>query len=106
MINLIKDVFKKKKKEINYENLLWEDIEHELIEALYSRAEELRPTEPKGFSLIRGFFMQPVQSSLSGGIVIGGPTIPVVGLVGNKSGQIYYYALKVLLPEIDLGAIK
>lgn len=47
--------------------------------------------EDKGVTLIDGIFMQPIQNSISGNFIIGGPSVPVVGVVSNKSGRIYYF---------------
>ena len=54
---------------------------------------------PESVSLIDGFINQPIQQELSGNIIIGGPTIPMIAVVGNTSGRIYYFALKALIPE-------
>ena len=53
-------------------------------------------------SLVDGFINQPIQQELSSNIVIGGPSIPMIAVVGNTSGRIYYFALKALIPEIGL----
>ncbi len=44
----------------------------------------------------------PLQSEITGNITIGGPFIPMVGVVGKTSGRIYTYALKILLPDIQI----
>ena len=59
------------------------------------------PGETKGFTVVDGFFNVPIQSELSGSFVIGGPAIPMVAIVGNKTGRIYYFALKVIAPDIE-----
>ena len=53
-----------------------------------------------GFTLIEGFFNQPFQKELTGSFMIGGPTLPMVALVGNTTGRVYYFALKALLPDL------
>jgi hypothetical protein len=57
---------------------------------------------PDDFVLIESFFNQPIQNDLSGQIVIGGPTIPMVALIKKTSGQIYFFALKALLPNLTI----
>lgn len=51
-----------------------------------------------GFTIIEGFIIQPLGEEISGN-VIGGRTIPLVAIVGNTSGRMYYFALKALLPN-------
>ncbi len=48
-------------------------------------------------TLVEGFFMQSFQDTLHG-IQLGGRTVPSIMLVG-ESGQIYFFALKVILPD-------
>lgn len=55
-----------------------------------------------GFSLINGFLNPSVQSEISSGINMGGPSMPMVGLVGNASGRVYAFALKAILPDIEI----
>ena len=50
-----------------------------------------------GFVLIDGFVNQQLQNTLTGGIVVGGPSIPVV----DKTGKLHYLALKIVLPDIS-----
>ena len=51
-------------------------------------------------TLIDWFFMQPVSDTFNWNIIIGGPQIPMIGLIWNESGRVYFIALKALLPEI------
>lgn len=50
--------------------------------------------------LVDGFFMQGFQDTLQG-IQLGGRTVPSIMLVG-ESGQIYFFALKTILPDIQI----
>ena len=43
-----------------------------------------------------------MYKELTGAFVIGGPTIPMIAVVGNNSGRIYFFALKALLPDIEI----
>ena len=54
------------------------------------------------FILVDGFFMLGFQKEISGSFVIGGPSVPAVAIVGKTTGRIYYFALKVLLPDSDI----
>lgn len=48
-------------------------------------------------TLIDGFVNQPVYMELTDSLVLGGPTIPMIMLLGKKSGRIYLFALKAIL---------
>lgn len=61
------------------------------------------PGESDGFILVEGFINVPLQQEISNNMVIGGPNIPMVAIVGNKTGRIYYFALKALINDIDLS---
>lgn len=50
----------------------------------------------KTFSLIDGYFNQPINIDLAGGMVIGGPSIPSVVTACNKCGFLSQHALGAL----------
>lgn len=53
--------------------------------------------------VVNSFLRIPLQDSI-GGIVSGGESnLPAVALVDKDTGQIYYFALKALLPDLELG---
>ncbi len=56
------------------------------------------------FSLMDGYFSQPIQEE-SGGLVIGGPTVPSVVVVCDRCGFIAQHAIGVLglFPREDSG---
>lgn len=58
--------------------------------------------DPEGFILFDGFFNIPFQPILNGSINLGGPTIPAVAIIGNSTGLIHYFALKALVPDIEI----
>lgn len=62
----------------------------------------LVPPDPDGFILIEGFISIPFQQDVGGGISIGGPTIPAIGIVGKSTGLIHTFAVKALLPNIAI----
>jgi hypothetical protein len=84
-------------------NKSFTDLREQIIVALNSRfaIRESFPGESAGFTLIDGFAIQSIQAQ-SGGIVIGGNSIPMVVVVGNTTGRIYYFALKALLPALTV----
>ncbi|HAT9215558.1 TPA: hypothetical protein JBC15_02140 [Legionella pneumophila subsp. pneumophila] len=67
-------------------NIKFTDYREKIIQELNNKKVFLGINEP--VSLIDGFINQPIQQELSGNIVIGGPTIPMVAVVGNNSGRI------------------
>lgn len=77
----------------------FEEYKQQILDSLKAKG-NLGISEP--VSLIEGFVNQPLQKELSGTFNLGGPAIPIVMLLGNNSGRIYYFALKVILPEIKL----
>jgi hypothetical protein len=46
--------------------------------------------------------MLPLQGTISNNTILGGPSIPTIGIVGNTSGRIYTFALKAILPDIQI----
>lgn len=58
--------------------------------------------DPEGFILLDGFFNIPFQPVLNGSINLGGPTIPAVAIIGKSTGLIHYFALKALIPDIEI----
>ena len=76
------------------------DYKQEIIDAINSRQSYLGINEPT--TLIDGFFSQPLQNEFTSDLIIGGPTIPMIMILGNNSGRIYYFALKVLLPDFNV----
>jgi ribosomal protein S27AE len=77
---------------------LTEEQKQQIIKALNDRgvSQPCPRCGNRSFSLIDGYFNQPVQPELSGGLVIGGPTIPSVVTACNKCGFLAQHALGVL----------
>ena len=81
-------------------SLKFSDYREKILEALKEKGPSLGIQE--SVTLIDGFINQPIYKELTGAFVIGGPTIPMVAVVGNKSGRIYFFALKALLPDLKI----
>lgn len=81
------------------ESIKFEEHKEKIIEALRARG-NLGISEP--VTLVEGFVNQPIQNEISNSISIGGPSIPMVMLLGSNSGRIYYFALKVIMPSLKL----
>jgi hypothetical protein len=82
--------------------LKFEDLKPRISTALTVRLNALSLNQEGGFTLVDGFIMQPLSNEISGSLVLGGPSIPLVAVVGKTSGQMYYFALKALLPDISI----
>lgn len=76
------------------------DIKKDLQTELERRLKESPILNEVGFTLIDGFSNLSLQGEISNNIVIGGPTIPTVSIVGNTSGRVYTFALKAIMPNL------
>ena len=50
--------------------------------------------------LMEGFVQHVFSPHLTGSIHLTGKYVPIVMAVGRESGRVYYFALKVLIPNI------
>lgn len=48
-------------------------------------------------TLFPEFINQPFYTEITGATIIGGPTVPMIMLIGNNTGRIYLFALKAVL---------
>lgn len=78
----------------------FEEIKEKVIAELENRPNGIGISEP--VSLLDGFVNQPFGMALSNSIIIGGPTIPMIMLLGKNTGRIYFFALKAILKNEDL----
>jgi len=74
--------------------LEFESVKPQIIQALKEPNRKITITEP--VSLVDGFVSQFYSMEMTDSIVLGGPTIPIIMLLG-ESGQIYFFALKALI---------
>ncbi len=60
------------------------------------------PRDPKGYTLIEGFVHQFVQDATGSGvpIALAGQVMPVVSIIGNSTGRVFYFNVKFLLPKV------
>lgn len=80
----------------------FEELKPKIQEAIENKLKKFPIQGEEGFILVDGFFMFPFQKEISGAFVIGGPSVPAVAIVGKTTGRIYYFALKVLIPDLDI----
>jgi len=78
------------------------DIKNDLVVSLNEKLRGNKLHLPEKVTIIDGFVNQPLSMELSGSFVIGGPAIPMIMLIGDESGRIYYFALKAILPNIGI----
>lgn len=77
----------------------FEELKPQILTALQSVNRRISE-EPAGLTLVDGFVMQGLQDRTNG-IFIGGKSIPLVAVVGNTTGRMYYFALKAILPNLS-----
>ena len=75
-----------------------QEEKNRIIEALNQKGVRL-PCSRCGnnnFTLIDGYFNHTFQPQLNGNVVLGGPSIPSVGVVCSRCGLINYHAIGAL----------
>jgi hypothetical protein len=76
------------------------EIKDQILAALETRSQKKSFGIEEKATLVEGFLNEPFSKELTNSIVIGGPTVPMIMLVGNESGKIYFFALKALVPGV------
>ncbi len=76
------------------------EIKNNLLKAIEEKLKVNPIPNENGFTIIEGFITTSLQSEISGNFILGGPSIPTVAIVGNTSGRIYTFALKILMPDL------
>jgi hypothetical protein len=87
---------------INVNTIKFESLKEQIQKAIELRIQQGVISDTSGFILIDGFINMPFQKELGNSFVVGGPTIPSVAVVGKSTGIVYTFALKVLIPGIQL----
>lgn len=77
----------------------FEDKKTEILSELNTRINDGRIKLSEKTTLIDGFINQLITIEISNTFTLGGPSIPMVALVG-ESGQLYFFALKAILPSL------
>lgn len=75
------------------------EIKQDLLTALNVRITEGKLKLPEKVNLVDGFINQLITPQISNSFILGGPTVPMITVVG-ESGQIYFFALRALLPNL------
>lgn len=83
-------------------SIKFSEIRDDLENILREKLDKVPIPGENKFALIEGFMTLPFRTDLNDDLTIGGPQIPIVGIVGMTSGQIYIFALKLLLPHLKI----
>jgi hypothetical protein len=78
-------------------------IKKDIIKSLNKKLNEKKLHINEKITLLDGFVNQVHLPNLQKEWIIGGNSIPMIILVGDESGQIYYFALKAILPKLNLN---
>lgn len=80
----------------------FEEYKNKILDALKNKCDSTKGcricNEPN-LTLIDGFINQPISKQVSGSIVVGGPTMPLIATACKNCGNVQYFALKALLPD-------
>ena len=74
-------------------------IKDKLMKALEEKLKSGKLHISESVTIIDGFVNQPLSMEIPGPFVIGGPSVPLIMLVGNDSGRVYFLALKAIIPD-------
>ena len=81
----------------------FDDIKDRLSKAINQKiADDKFPLKNTRFSIIEGFFNSSLSKELTGNLVLGGPTLPMIAIVDDSSGLLYFFPLKALLPDLQI----
>ena len=78
----------------------FKDYKKEIVEELKDRLNKI-PLQEKA-TLIEWFFYPHICDKYTSVISLWWPTVPMVGVVWDESGRVYFYALKALLSNLEI----
>jgi hypothetical protein len=84
------------------DSVTFEENKKQIEDAINIRIKNGSIKDPLGFILLDGFFNMTYNKKIDNSIIVGGPSVPCVSVVGKSTGLIYTFALKVLLPNIQI----
>ena len=87
------------------EPIKFEDYKGRIIQALTDKGFSFynENTNSGDYLILDNFINQPIQKEMSGNLVIGGPTLPMVAIVNRISGEVKFIALKLIIPDFPLN---
>jgi len=89
-------------KQPTQEELIFSEIKPIIVEALNTKLNDNKLHITEKVTLIDGFTEPIIVNKTSKETIIGGNRITMIMLVGDESGQIYYFSLKTILPDLVL----
>lgn len=84
------------------DQIIFEEYKKQIEDAINARIKEGYIKDPIGFILLDGFINFTYNKKLDNSIIVGGPSVPCVSVVGKATGLIHTFAVKVLLPNIQI----
>lgn len=83
------------------DNTSFADLKPRIIEAIDKvlNQDPQEYTIENGFEILEGFISMPLQPDLVN-FNIGSTNVPTVGIIGKKTGKLYFFALGQLLPDV------
>ena len=85
------------------EQIKFRDYKEKIIDALKARGFTFFDPQTKqgDHLLIDQFVIQPIHDEVTGNVVIGGPTLPMVVIINVRTSELRFFALKGLI-EVPL----
>lgn len=77
------------------------DIRERILAGLQERIKKGELQLSGRFTLVDGFFFSTLQNKFPG-IQIGGTGIPLIAIVHEQTGEMRYFALKKILPDLEI----
>lgn len=77
-------------------------IRDELIISLKKKLKSMDTPDEDGFTLLEGFIELPLHDQIPKSIWLNKKCVFMIGLVGNKTGRMYTFPLKMILPDIEI----
>lgn len=82
-------------------NANFDDVKEKILAKLNELDMQKKLGLTEKVSLVEGIINQPLNTKVTGNVVVGGPVVPTIALVGVETGRLYFFALRALLGEED-----
>jgi hypothetical protein len=82
--------------------IIFEEYRTRIEDAINIRIKNGSLKDPSGFILLEGFVNISYNKKYENSILIGGLSVPCVSIVGKSTGLVHTFALKILLPDIQI----
>ena len=85
---------------MNSKIINFNEIKDDILKVIHNKNLDKKLHLPETVTLIDGFVNQPMSIELTDTFVIGNRKLPMILLLGSDSGQIYYFSLQAILPNL------